>query len=126
MCRWISMVVLPALLILASAAPVEAQWPGRVPAPGWRSWRGQDISGRYISQPNRSLCYVYRQDDGYEFVNDSGSRALFVYTAPGRLEQVAGEWDPSVVATVTRNRWGRIVLQFDSPNAPPGYWVSAD
>jgi hypothetical protein len=126
MVRWISMLVLPALLILSSAAPADAQWwPGRVYRPGWRSWGGEDLSGRYIYQTNGGMCYVYRSDGGYQFVNENGQWAQFVYTAPNRLEQVAGEWDRNVVCTVVHDRWGRPVLRFDNPNAPTGYWVPA-
>jgi hypothetical protein len=118
--------LLPAVLLLAPA-PTNAQWPPRPgPGPGWRSQPAGDIAGRYVTQGG-APCFVDRRRDSYVFVNEQGSRARFVFVGPNRLEQVGfGEWDPSVVCTVTRDRWGRTVLRFDSPNAPPGFWTQAD
>jgi hypothetical protein len=48
------------------------------------------------------------------------------WDGPNRLVQVEGQWDPSVVCTVTRDGLGQAVLRFDSPNAPSGYWTRAD
>ncbi len=121
MSRFLWLLLLPAVWLLAPA-PAEAQWrPG--PPPGWRYRARDDISGRYLSQGG-AWCSVRREGDSYIFVNDQGSWARFVFTGRNRLEQVEGQWDPSVVCAVTSDRRGRIVLWFDSPNAPPGYWTS--
>jgi hypothetical protein len=115
--------LLPAVLLLAPA-PAEAQWrPG--PTPGWRYRARDDISGRYLSQGG-AWCSVRRAGDSYLFTNEQGSWARFVFNGPDRLEQVEGQWDPSVVCSVTSDRRGRTVLRFDSPNAPSGFWTAAD
>jgi hypothetical protein len=122
MIRLLWIALLAALLL--PPVPADAQWPRPRPEPGWRERMRDDISGRYVTQGG-DPCSVRREGDGYTFLNEQGSSARFVYAGPNRLEQVEGEWDPSVVCTVRRER-GRIVLRFDSPNAPPGYWTSVD
>jgi hypothetical protein len=39
---------------------------------------------------------------------------------------VSGDWDPETVATVTRDRDGRLMLRFKEPGQEPGYWVKVD
>jgi len=53
----------------------------------------------------------------------TGVRALYAYTAPNQLRMISGEWDPNVVVTVGIHSTGRIVLQFDAPYTPTGYWI---
>jgi hypothetical protein len=126
MLRNTALLLLPAALCLAYPAPADAAlrypWPGAA----LRADRGFDLSGDYINTSNNGRCFVERRGRGYTFVNENGSRARFVFTGPRTLEQVSGEWDPSVVARVSRDRRGRTVIRFDSPNAPPGTWVSVD
>jgi hypothetical protein len=122
MLRYLWLLLLTALLL--SPALTEAQWPP--PGPRGYGPAGAGISGRYQTQSGQ-WCSVQREDGGYLFVNEQGSPAHFVFTGPNELSQTgATQWDPSVVCTVSRDRSGRTVLRFDSPNAPPGYWVSAD
>jgi hypothetical protein len=83
-----------------------------------------DLTGPYINQSNGGRCSVHRDGRSYIFTNENGSWARFVFADYDRLVQVEGQWDRSVCATVQHDR-GRIVLTFDSPNAPSGYWVSA-
>jgi len=84
---------------------------------------GDDLAGTYYSPTARAYCRVSPGRHGYRFVNDKGSPAWFAYSAPGQLRMVRGEWDPSIVVTVTRDATGRMVLRFDSPTAATGYWV---
>jgi len=67
---------------------------------------------------------VYARGTNYEFINDKGSSATYVFTSPNQLRMLYGDWDPSVVVTVSLDSYGRTVLRFDSPNAPTGYWIS--
>jgi len=124
MLRSLCVLLLPAVLLLAPAPP-EAQGQPRGPAPGRRERMRDELSGRYLSQGG-APCSVRREGDSYIFTNDQGSWARFQFTGRDRLEQVEGQWDPSVACKVTRDRDGRMVLRFDSPNAPSGYWTSAD
>ena len=110
-----------ALLAGPSAAPAQLPSPWGSPAAQVR------LSGTYRSTSTNRVCTITRAGGVYVFVNDSGSRARFVPDAAGRFVQVGGsEWDPSVVATVSLDRFGRRVIRFDSPNAPTGFWVSDD
>jgi hypothetical protein len=123
MLRCLSILLLPAVLMLTNPAPASAQYyrPGYYS--GWRSVPGDYLAGRYANTSNGAACYVYRRANGYQFVNESGSWARFAYDGPNYLVQVAGQWDPTVVCNVTRDASGRTVLRFSSPNAAPGYWV---
>jgi hypothetical protein len=107
--------LLPLLFIVMTGADIQSR-----PAPV-----ADPLPGRYVSTTVAGACSVERVRGGYLFVNNVGSAARFAYTAPGRLEMVAGDWDPTVVVTVSRDARGRTVLRFDSQNAAPGYWVSA-
>jgi hypothetical protein len=120
MLRFIATLLLTGTLLGFGMSPASAQPPYRM----GQGWRGPEIAGGYVNQSNGARCYVERRDRSYIFVNESGSRARFIFTGPDRLEQVAGDWDRSVIATVQRDRLGRILLRFDSPNAPPGYWAA--
>jgi hypothetical protein len=125
MWRYLWLLLLPALL-LTGTAPATAQWPQPRPAPVWRAAPASRLDGAYLHQ-NGGPCSVERRRDGYLFINEQGSWARFVFTGPNRLEQVGvTEWDPSTVCTVSRDRFGRTVLRFDSSDGPPGYWRSAD
>jgi hypothetical protein len=126
MLRYVSMLLLPALLFLVNPAPANDfdgppdRWSG------WRDRRGDGPVGEYTNRSNGGECSVYRSGRNYVFVNENGSRARFAFTAPRRLEMVSGSWDASVVVTVTRDRRGRTVLRFTSANSAPGYWVPAN
>jgi hypothetical protein len=123
MLRYLSLLLLPAALLLVSPAQAFASWHSWRD-PGWRGQRYDDLSGRYVSRESGKECEIYRRGRSYVFVNENGSRARFVFTGPRRLEQVSGEWDPSVTATVLRGRSG-LTIRFDSPNAPSGFWDAA-
>jgi len=122
--RLVSLLLLPALLLLVSP-PAQAQW-GRPPLPRVGSWMGDDLAGTYFNPSARAYCRVTPRRGGYLFVNENGSPALFTYSAPGQLRMARGEWDPNIVVSVTRDAMGRMMLRFDSPSAPTGYWVRAD
>jgi len=122
MWRSLSMLLLPAALTLLAPTTADASLQAPLP-PGWGSPGIGDLSGMYST--NQGPASVQRRGRNFVFTNPSGSQAVFMFVGPGRLEQVTGSWDPSVVATVSRDRQGRIVIRFDSPNAPSGYWVSA-
>jgi hypothetical protein len=118
MTRHAAVALLPAVLFLLPAAPVHAQFP-----PGAGPRMGDEIVGDYINQSGGGECYIARSGRGYTFVNERGSRAKFVFVSSDRLEQTSGEWDPRVVATVSRDRVGRIVIRFDAPRTRTGHWV---
>lgn len=121
MIRNLSLLLLPAAFLLF--APISAT----VAAPrDWtsRHWNQDRLSGVYINHSNGGECYVERRGRGYLFVNEHGTPARFVFTGPNRLEMVAGEWDPRTIVTVQQDRYGRVVLRFDSTGRP-GYWVPA-
>jgi hypothetical protein len=119
MSRYFSALLLPAVLLLASA-PVVAQW--RVQP---RSHIHDGLPGAYVNASGGGDCFVHSLGSAYAFVNENGSEAIFEFVGPRSLRQVSGQWDPSVVATLTRDRWGRTMIRFDSAHAPPGYWVKA-
>jgi hypothetical protein len=83
------------------------------------------ISGPYVNQAGES-CSVQREGDSYVFTNEKGSWARFVYASRIRLEQTDGQWDRNVTCTATRDDQGRLILRFDSPDSPSGYWTPAD
>jgi hypothetical protein len=116
--RIFTALLLPAVLLLAAPGPVGAQWPRHR-----RAWMEHSLAGSYVNVTNGGACSIYPEGSGYLFVNESGSQARFEFVAPNRLQQTFGQWDPSVVATVTTDRFGRRMIRFDSPNAPPGFWV---
>lgn len=126
MWRYVSMLLLPAVLFLLTPAPANGFWnpPGR--APGWRDRRDDGLTGTYTNRSNGGECSVSRQGRNYVFVNENGSRARFAFTAARRLEMVSGVWDPSIVVTMTRGRNGRTILRFDSADSAPGYWEPAN
>jgi hypothetical protein len=41
-----------------------------------------------------------------------------------QLVSTEGGWDPNMVVTVSRDRFGRTVLAFDAPGNPTSYWTS--
>jgi hypothetical protein len=125
MLRYLSLLLLPAVLLLVSPAPATASWDSWRDR-GRRGQRYDDLSGSYVARGNGGECEIYRRGRSYVFVNENGSRARFVFDGPRRLKQVSGDWDPSVTAKVLRGRGGRTTIRFDSPNAPSGYWDAAD
>jgi hypothetical protein len=126
MLRCLSILLLPAVLLLTTPTPASAQFN---PPGSFRGARSGSLAGRYVSKSNGAACYVHRRRNmnGYTFINDHGSWAWFVFDGRrgpwARFVQVAGQWDPAVVCTVTQDRLGRTVLRFTSPNAAPGYWL---
>lgn len=111
-----ALLLLPALFLGPTPTPL-----GPAPASAARFING--LPGTYQNVSNGGICYVYGQWGGYVFVNENGSQALFQYVAPGQLRMVQGEWDPSVVASIDYDAYGRTQIRFDSPYAPTGYWV---
>jgi hypothetical protein len=82
----------------------------------------EGLCGPYVTQGG-APCSVRRDGDSYVFTNEQGSWARFVSAGPNRLEQVDGQWNRSTTCTVIRDDQGRLVLRFDTPNEPPGYWT---
>lgn len=111
-----------ATLLLLSASPITAQ-PWRPPPPGEGPWGGDPLPGTYHNRSGGGMCRVHRQPRGYLFINENGSRAVFDYVAPGRLQMIRGEWNPDTMVTVSQDGVGRTVLRFKEPGKPPGYWV---
>jgi hypothetical protein len=113
---------LSAAVLLAAAATAPAQFP---PPP--RAWgRGDDICGTYVNTSNGGMCQVSRRGRDYVFVNENGTAAGFAYSGPGQLRLVWGDWNPDVVATLTRDRSGRPAIRFQEPGNPAGLWVRQD
>jgi hypothetical protein len=119
MTRTAAVALLPAVLFLMTATPAHAQFP----PPGAGPRMGDEIVGDYVNKSGGGECYVTRSGRGYTFVNERGSRARFVFVSNDRLEQTSGEWDPRVVATVSRDRFGRIIIRFDAPRTRTGFWT---
>lgn len=128
MIRYLAAILLPAALFLLTPTPAAAQWGQPFPQPPFPQGpqMGADLSGTYINKANGGECYISRNGRGYTFVNENGDRARFVFVTRDRLEQVSGQWDRNVVATVTQDRFGRTVIRFDAPRTRSGYWVLAD
>ena len=84
------------------------------------------LPGEYTNVTNGRVCTVVRRGDTYIFRNENGSRALFAFVGPNRLGIVSTrDWDPNVVATIGRDRLGRLTIRFDAPFTPSGAWVAA-
>jgi len=124
--RHILSLVLPALLFLGTAGSLNAQVPFPPPYPGLGGWMEQDLSGTYINTSNGRTCEVYRRGRDYEFVNENGTPARFVFAGPRTLGLVEGDWNPNTVATLSPDRYGRVVIRFKEPGQPAGYWVRAE
>jgi hypothetical protein len=85
-----------------------------------------DLSGQYVNQSNGGPCSISRDGRSYVFVNENGTPAQFDFVSRNRLRMISGDWDPRTVATVQgRDRWGRMVIRFDS-TGQPGFWVQTD
>jgi hypothetical protein len=125
MARYLVSALLPALLFLGGAGPVVAQW-RPPPDPDRAAVRDESLSGSYVNTSNDKGCEVYRRGRDYVFVNENGTPARFTFVGPGRLEMVSGDWNPDTVATVRRDRDGRLVLRFKEPGQPAGYWVKQE
>lgn len=123
MVRYLACLILPAALWLGTPSLASAQVYYPPPPDGWEE---TGIAGPYYNVSGGGQTFIHQRGRGYVFVNEQGSRAFFVYSGPNQLRQVSGEWDPSVRATVSRDRQGRTVIRFSSPYDAPGYWVSAD
>src|SRR5262245_58578416 len=114
--RIMTLLLLTALLI--STGPAQAQ-----PAPN--PWVGDPLVGQYINSSNGGFASVSPRGSGYQFINENGDPARFVWSGQNQLRMVAGRWDPNIVATVSQDAYGRTVLRFDAPYTPTGYWVKA-
>ncbi|MBY0231963.1 MAG: hypothetical protein K2W96_21985 [Gemmataceae bacterium] len=101
---------LAALLALASVSVAQRPW--------------RDLAGDYVADSGRT-CTVSRVGTDYVFTNDSGASARMRFMSPNQLAWVSGLWDPNIVATLDRDRRGRLVIRFDAPFTPPGHWVRA-
>jgi hypothetical protein len=127
MFRYISLFLLPAVMLLLSAAPVDAQYGTRVPGAARPPSFAEGITGPYVNNENGGFCYVYRGQNGYLFVDEAAQRVNFLPINNNQLQAVPG-WGmrvPDITVTVGRDGVGRIVLRFDAPGVPPGFWVSA-
>jgi hypothetical protein len=115
-----ALVLAPALMLLPAA---DAQRFDPRPRPA----AVDRLEGDYVNTSNDGRCAIHRRGRGFVFVNENGDRATFEYAGPGRLAIVATRnWDPNVVATVSRDRRGRVQVRFDAPRTAPGYWASDD
>ena len=114
MLRRFPTLLLPAMFLAFWPAPADAQWRARPLDP---------VAGAYVNTTNNGTCYVQPWGSGYVFTNENGSQAQFEFVAPRQLQNVSGEWEPDMIATVQRGRLGRTAIRFDSPRNPPGYWV---
>ncbi|MBI1917944.1 MAG: hypothetical protein HYS12_24890 [Planctomycetes bacterium] len=106
------------VLLLAGDSLMAQRFPPP-PPPG-------DLSGTYVNTSNGGTCEVYREGRDYVFVNENGTPARFRFVGPGRLRMVAGDWNPTIVATVGVGRDGRPFLRFQEAGNPPGYWVQQE
>jgi hypothetical protein len=121
MLRYWTPVLLAGLLLLLQSAAGNAQW-----RPPYRGGGDTGLAGNYINTSNGGSCSISPEGRGYVFINENGSAARFVFVGPRRLEMVSGEWNPGVVATLGRDREGRMLIRFQEPGNKPGYWVAAD
>jgi hypothetical protein len=115
---------LPVFVLLLAAPAARSQgYPGYQDL-GWRDRGPYDLSGPYINTSNGGRCQVTRAGPGYIFTNENGTPARFVFSGPGRLRMISGDWDPNTMVFVTRGRDGRLALRFQGPDPsqPPGYW----
>jgi hypothetical protein len=120
MLRSLTTMTLLGALTLLTADDATAQ-PRR--APPRRDWR--PLAGIYENISSGGYAYIHARRRGYLFVNEHGAEAVFTYTAPGRLEMLFGEWAPTT-ARVLRDRRGRTLIEFDSGEGRPGYWLRVD
>jgi hypothetical protein len=128
MLRYFATLLLPALLVLGSVSPADAQWgpPYSRPGPGPGGWMGGGIAGDYLNTSAGGYCHVYQQGNSFIFVNEKGDRARFIFAGPGRLRMVGGDWNPNTIVLVNRARSGRTRLDFKEPGSPTGRWVKVD
>jgi hypothetical protein len=123
MLRYLTIVpLLGALTLTMLPAEAEAQVRRRAAPPARQ--REVNLAGTYENISSGGTCYIYSRRNGYLFVNEQGSEALFRYRGPGRLEMVEGEWDDTS-ATVMQTRDGRLRIKFVS-TGKPGYWERTD
>jgi len=126
MLRYVTLVLLPTLTFLLAPVLVEAQ-ERPIPGAGGRPSITNGLSGIYVNQETGGFCSVYRMGRDYLFVDESAQRVPFAYSGNGQLRSFSmnGIQAPDISVTVTRDARGRIVLRFDAPGVPSGYWVSA-
>lgn len=121
MFRIFAILALTLLGLVSTPVPTPAQWgPWANPR-----WTDTSLQGTYVLDPWGGTCYVLARRGGYVFVNEKGERALFAPVGPAQFRNVAGQWQPGIVATVSGDRFGRMVIRFDSPFGPPTFWVQA-
>jgi hypothetical protein len=116
-------ILLPAtLLLLAPAPPPVNGQPARTLT---NPQRFPGIAGQYVNDNGGGECSVSPRGDGFLFVNERGSRAIFGWAGPRRLRviRIIDGWDPNISATVTQDGLGRTVIRFYAPYTPPGSWT---
>jgi len=109
-----ALLLAPALALLPAAAFPTAN----------ARYLGDPLLGTYVNATNGRVCTVAPGFSGYVFTNENGDQAAFSYYSPRSLAITSTpSWDPSTVATVIRDRFGRISIRFTSPGSAPGVWV---
>jgi len=121
MLRSLTIAPLLGALMLLTAAEAAAQR-RRPPPPAPMS---TPLAGTYENITSGGRAFIFRRRGGYTFVNEHGAEAFFAWAAPGRLEMLVGEWNPTT-ARVLRDRRGRTLIQFDSGERTRGYWLRID
>jgi hypothetical protein len=118
MLRYLAIVPILGALILLTATDANAQR-RRVPPP---IRMDTSIAGDYENITSGGYAYVRARRGGFIFVNEHGAEAFFAWAAPGRLEMMHGEWNPTT-AFVQRDRHGRTLIEFHSGEGRPGHWL---
>jgi hypothetical protein len=104
------LLLVPALALFSASAKAQ--------------YAADPLVGAYMNESNGGTCTVTPAVGGYLFTNENGDQALFAYAAPQRLVITNTlYWDPNVVATVYRGRFGQLTIRFNSPGAAPGSWA---
>src|SRR5262245_56681699 len=73
MMRYFTALLLPAMFLVLTPAPADAQRPD------------PRLAGTYVNMNNGGDCYVEQRGSDYRFVNENGSEAYFRYGERGRL-----------------------------------------
>ncbi|MGL4554714.1 MAG: hypothetical protein ACRC33_26405 [Gemmataceae bacterium] len=95
-----------------------------LPAPAKAQYAPDPLVGYYINASNGGVSTVVPQVGGYLFTNENGDQAAFSYAGPRRLVVTNTlYWDARIVATVGRDRLGRLSIRFDTPSGSAGAWV---
>jgi hypothetical protein len=124
MLRHLPTLLLPTALFLLAPSPATAQWG----PPDRGRWVDSGLAGRYVFDGNNGECSISRRGRDFLFVNERGARATFAFVGPGQLQLVGGDegWGRDMTATISRDRRGRRVIQFSTPDGSAGRWIQVD